>query len=507
VFVAERGENKESPQDDESPTRKIAGVGGLVAASLVAAYLVFVSGDAYTVTAEFENAGQLVGGNEVVVAGQRVGSVEQIELSEDNGALVTFTVDDEYAPLKRGTTATVRSPSLSQIAGRQVQLTLPPDGGGDPSYPGGTRGAGEEIPDGGRLTRAETVSAVDLDQIFNTLDDRTVRNLKKVIKGFEISYDGVGKQANKGFRYLNPFLSTSRRFFGELNRDDRALQQLIVDGSKLSGALAERAPDLEQLVGNLNRFQGALARQKTSLATAVAEFPDFMRNANTTFVNLRATLDDVDPLVDASKPVAIRLRPFFSEFRGAAADLVPTVRDLDQLVLRPGEANDLVDLNRLQPAVTRAALGSGSPTCAENPNDPDDLQSAADDDYTQGAFGEQICALRDGRPAVAFLRAYTPELVAWFDDFSHSGTIDANGGMGRLSTTFNAFTPSVPEVPGVLPSIFDTPLSPSEQFAGITQDLRSRCPGANERNPGDNSTPFTEGGELDCDPTQVPPGP
>ncbi len=357
--------------------------------------------------------------------------------------------------------------------------------------------------DGGRIEQEDTIANVDLDEIFNTLDDRTIRNLKKVIKGFEISYDGVGEQANKGFKYLNPFLSTSRRVFGELNRDERALEALIVDGSKLSGALAERAPDLEQLVGNLNRFQGALARQKSSLSEAVAEFPDFMRQANTTFVNLRAALDDVDPLVDASKPVAVAPAPFFSEFRAAAADAVPTVRDLDHLVLRPGAANDLVDLNRLQPAVTEAALGSGSPTCAENPNDPDDLESAADDDFTQGAFGEQICALRDGRPSLAFLRAYTPELVSWFDDFANSGIDDANGGMGRIATNFNAFTPAAGVPDGVLPDIFAEPLSPTEAFAGLTQDQRRRCPGSNERDPGDGSTPFTENGTLDCDPTQV----
>ncbi|HEX6115963.1 MAG TPA: hypothetical protein VFY99_02615, partial [Solirubrobacterales bacterium] len=157
-----------------------------------------------------------------------------------------------------------------------------------------------------------------------------------------------------------------------------------------------------------------------------------------------------------------------------------------------------------------AALGSGSPECAENPNDPEDLESAADDDFTQGAFGEQICALRDGRPSVAFLRAYTPELVGWLDDFSHSGTIDANGGMGRISTTFNSFSPSAPDVlPGVLPNIFQTggPLQPNQVFDGLTTDQRQKCPGANERDPGDGSTPFTENGELDCDPTQVPPGP
>jgi phospholipid/cholesterol/gamma-HCH transport system substrate-binding protein len=468
----------------------------LLAVAALLAYVLVFAGDEYEVTATFDNASRIVEGGEVILGGVPAGKVSSIELGEDNTARITFSVDEEWAPLPQGTTAKVDVYSLSSVANNQIELTLPPDSESAPT-----------IADGGEIGLQNTVASVDIDQVFNTLDDRTVRNLKKVIKGFEVSYDGVGEQANKGFRYLNPFLSTSRRVFGELNRDEQALQQLIVDGSKLSGALAERAPDLEQLVGNLNRFQGALASEKENLATAVAEFPDFMRQANTTFVNLRAALDDVDPLVDASKPVAIRLRPFFSEFRAAAADLVPTVRDLDQLVLRPGPANDLVDLNRLQPAVTRAALGSGSPECAENPSSVEDLQVAADDDYTQGAFGEQICALRDGRASLAFLRAYTPELVAWFDDFANSGIDDANGGMGRIATNFNAFTPAVGDPPGLLPNIFETPASPSEAFAGLTQDQRSRCPGANERPPGDGSTPFNEDGTLDCDPTQLPPGP
>jgi len=87
-------------------------------------------GEDYEITAEFENAGQLVKGNEVVVGGAAAGSVKGIELGPESQALVTFSVDEEYAPLQRGTVATIRSPSLSQIAGRQVQLTLPVDSRG-----------------------------------------------------------------------------------------------------------------------------------------------------------------------------------------------------------------------------------------------------------------------------------------------------------------------------------------------------------------------------------------
>ena len=96
------------------------------------------------------------------------------------------------------------------------------------------------------------------------------------------------------------------------------------------------------------------------------------------------------------------------------------------------------------------------------------------------------------------------------DDFSgHSGTEDANGGIGRIALTLNAFSPSVPDLPGELPNIFNLegPINTQDQFGTITLDQRQKCPGANERNPGDDSTPFTENGELDCDPTQVPPGP
>ncbi len=447
----------------------------LVAAALVI-YLVLSSGDPpYRVTAHFENASQLVKGNEVVAGGTPVGTIDTIELGDNGEALVTFTVNEDYAPLQRGTTAVVRSPSLSSIAGRQIQLNLPADGK-----------AGADIEDGGELSQVETVSAVDLDEIFNTLDNKTVADLKKVIKGFADSTEGVGEQANKGFVYLNPFLSTSRRLFSELTLDERTLEQLIVDGSQLSGAVAAKAPDVTALVSNLNQTTGAIARQRTALAQALHGLPDFMRNFNTTAVNLRATLDDLDPLVDASKPVAIKLRPFFSELRAASANLVPTLKDLDQVIETPGQNNDLVELTQLQNPLTKIAIGPVNRHGAKR----------------QGAFPESVDSLDGSLKQLAFFRAYTPELTSWFDDFGHSGITDANGGLGRIGTTFNTFTLS----PNDLPIIPGIPQTPSAQIAGMSTGNFQRCPGSNERPAPDGSNPFTDNGTLDCDPSQIPPG-
>jgi phospholipid/cholesterol/gamma-HCH transport system substrate-binding protein len=476
-----------------SAVGRIAAVVALLGAAVAAAIVLRGSGgDSYEVTAKFENASQLVGGEQVVVAGTPAGKVTDIALGSNGEALVTFSVDEAYAPLERGTTATVRSFSLSGIANRQVELTLPATGE-----------AGGEIPDGGVMEQSETVSEVDLDEIFNTLNKRTVDDLKKVITGLETSYDGVGKQANRGFKYLNPFLSTSRRVFGELTRDERTFERLLVDTSRLSGALAARRDDVSQLVGNLNGMMGALGRQKEALARSVGELPDFMRSFNTTAVTLRAALDDLDPLVDASKPVAVKLRPFFREFRGASNDLVPAVRDLDAIVKRKGADNDLVELTRLAVPLASKAVGQGSPDCGDDPSAGSG--GAADDDFEQGAFGESTCALRNSLPNLSLFRPYTPELVGWFDDFGHSGFTDANGGIGRISTTLNTFSLSAPDLPILDPTELQTPL----QQAGLfdTGNLR-RCPGALERDPGDGSTPFgPSNGGPNCDESDVPTGP
>ena len=149
-------------------------------------WLLVLRGDEqYTVTAEFSNASQLVEGNEVTIGGTGVGLINRIDLGPNGEALVTFTVDDEHAPLMRGTTATVRWRSLSSQAAREVQLTVP--AGGD--------GEARRSRTAARSSMSETVGEVDIDQFFNTLDDKTTKGLKRVIQGFERSYEGVETEA------------------------------------------------------------------------------------------------------------------------------------------------------------------------------------------------------------------------------------------------------------------------------------------------------------------------
>jgi phospholipid/cholesterol/gamma-HCH transport system substrate-binding protein len=469
-----------------SAVGRVAAILALVGAVAVVLLLVLGGGSSYTVTAEFEDASQLVTGNNVNVAGVPVGSVKQISLSDDGQALVKMEISDSaYTPLPAGTHATIRSQSLSGIANRYVDLALP------------TTNTSARIASGGEISQADTTSEVDLDELFNTLDRPTVAHLQQVIRGFARAYDGVGAKANRGFYYLNPFLSTSRRVFAELNSDQANLSGLVVDGASLMDTLDQKSPEISSLVANLDGMLGTIGSEQSSLASAVGQLPDFMRQFDTTAVNLRAALDDVQPLIDATRPVARKLQPFAKRLRGFARDAVPTVKGLNGIINSPGQNNDLIELTRLQDPLAQIGVGPVERNGASRP----------------GALPASADSLANSLTQLSTLRAYSPELTGWFDDFGHSGFPDAFGGIGRISTTANAFTPALPNVPicGVLqlpPPVGSgacSVLNPTQLLNAIgTKDLR-RCPGANER--GLTSDQLTQGGTLDCDPNQVPLGP
>jgi phospholipid/cholesterol/gamma-HCH transport system substrate-binding protein len=432
----------------------------LVLLAVIAVAIVLFRGDGgYRVTAEFVNAGQLVKGNEVKAGGVAVGSVKDIDVTQDGTAKVTFSItDDDYQPLRRGTRVMIKQGSLSGIANRYIDLQLGPAGG-------------DEIDDGGVISTDQTATAVELDQIFNLLDEETRTGLQDFFKGSAAMLHGRGKELRRGVHYLNPALSTGSRLFQELTRDDALLERFLVDSGSLVNALAERRQDLTGVVGNLNATFGALGRQQDALAESVERLPPFMRRANTTFVNLRSALDDVDPFVDASKPAVKRLGPFLDEARLFVRDGEPTIRDLSRTISRSGKNNDLIELIKSFPPLAEVAMDDQRVNGANR----------------RGAFPETTDALRAAAPNIAFGRPYTADFVGWMDDFSTTGGYDANGGFSRAWINFS--------------EILYGPGPKLKQFR--------RCPGANELPAADGSNVFSaeEAEALDCDPNQRSVGP
>ena len=96
----------------------------LAAAVIVLAVIYFSGSGGHQYTLLFQNAGQLVPDNQVLIGGSPVGSVESIALSDDNLAEIHIEVDQE---LHEGTTAVIRATSLSGVANHYVSSSPGPN--------------------------------------------------------------------------------------------------------------------------------------------------------------------------------------------------------------------------------------------------------------------------------------------------------------------------------------------------------------------------------------------
>jgi phospholipid/cholesterol/gamma-HCH transport system substrate-binding protein len=441
---------------------RLSAIGALLAGVVLMVVVLFGGDENHRYRLLFENGGQLVDGNQVLVAGQPIGAVEEITLTDDAQAAIEVTVDE---PLHEGTTATIRASSLSGVANRYISVHPGPDNA-------------PVLEDGATLTGDKTTSPVDLDQLFNTLNRPTRDALKEVIQGSATIYTGAGPQANRTYKYFAPALSSTTRLLEEVTRDERVFERFLLDTGSVAAAVAERSDDLSALTQNANEALAAIARRNAELDRTLVALPPFLRQANTTFVNLRAALDDLDVLVNASKPATEDLPRFLRALRPVARRSVPVFGDLALAVNRDGPLNDLTDSLEELPELARRG---------------------------GRAARAGVRALNRSQDNVAFARPYSPDLVAWLTHFGQvAGYYDANGHYARVSPSAgNLF--SFDESDGSL-----DPITPAQQFdPPLEFGPFIRCPGGATQPAVDGSTPFLDLGNLAglCDPTQVPPGP
>ena len=443
---------------------RAAAIAALVVAILAVGVLMFGSGGGTEYTVHLQSANQLVKGNEVKVGGLAVGEITDIQLSEDNQADIKVTINEDFAPLHEGTTATVRTTSLPSVANRYIAL-----------HPGPNNAP--EIDEGGVLGTDETTNAVDLDQLFNALDPKTRKGLQGTLQGFSTWYVGQSDNLQETFKYLGPSLGNLTKVMQELGRDQEAFTDFVVQGARAVSAIAERRDDLAALVANGNTFARAIAAENESFDRALAAFPKVLEEGSDTFVNLRGALVELNRLTNVSKPVAEDLAPYLADLTRLVRTMRPTFKDLRLLVNNPGPHNDSLDILRRMPSLERLARRSTR---------------------------NSVAALKAGQDEVEFLRPYAPDIAAWLTHFAQvPANYDANGHFARVLPIFNGF--SFDESANQLNS-----LSPAERRTSQLRDGNRFCPGAATQPGPDGSNPFTDDGKLtadDCDPSQRPVGP
>ena len=222
--------------------------------------------------------------------------------------------------------------------------------------------------------------------------------------------------------------------------------------------------------GTPNTAFRAIADESASLDRALELLPDTLRKANTTFVNLRATLDDLDKLVDESKPATRDLAPFLRELRPLVTEARPTI----------------ADLRHADPLAGRE----------QRPDRADRASSRGSRELTATVFPRAIRTLDRAQPVFEYVRGYTPDLAAWLPNFGQlAASYDANGHYARVQPMF---LPSHSNAGGTL-----TANQPSQKLDGFEQRHPDRCPGGIIQPPPDGSAPLPFGGlQPDRDPAR-----
>jgi phospholipid/cholesterol/gamma-HCH transport system substrate-binding protein len=462
------GEEKSPAQARGITPARVAAIVALAIVVIALAVVLFGGNGSHKYRLVFQNAAQLVPDNQVLIGGQAVGSVESIDLTDDNLAEIEVSVEQQ---LHEGTTAVIRATSLSGVANHYISLSPGPN-------------SNPELDDDATLGLGSTTTEVDLDQFLNTFPAPVRRALGEFIRGNAEQFENRGKEANETFKYFGPGLNRANAFVSELNKDQNLFERFVVSSSKLSTAVAQRGAELSSAISNASTAFGAIAEQNEALDQTLRLLPPFMRQSNTTFVNLRAALDDLDPLVETAKPATRNLASFLSELRPVLSKAVPVLKNFRLSTSKPGFANDTAEALGFLPAVQSRAAKS---------------------------FPNAETAIEDFLPTLSFARAYTPDIFNGFGRLGQiTGYYDGNGHYARAQFVLNLFKRNGGS--GEL-----EPIRPSEQYDvfGGSAGVRRPCPGGGTQPAADGSSPFTEppfagsgvSPTSECDPADAPPGP
>ncbi|HEY6780013.1 MAG TPA: hypothetical protein VI111_03620, partial [Thermoleophilaceae bacterium] len=178
-----------------------------------------------------------------------------------------------------------------------------------------------------------------------------------------------------------------------------------------------------------------------------------------------------------SKPATKNLAPFFHDLRPVVEGTAGSFSKLSPMFRSPGAGNDLYDLLRDLPPLSR---------------------------LSEKALPRARRALKQSEEIFAFGRPYTPDLTAWLRSFGQAmAPYDANGHYARGMPVFDIYR-FVDDADGG----HYEPKAPADRGKGAPLSFNNlkRCPGAAAPATADGSAPFVDSGPFanaDCDPSQT----
>lgn len=262
---------------------------GLFAILVIGAIAIFrgvANSSAYELMVPLADANGLYPGSDVLVAGSRAGSVEDITV-QGTHALVKIRLDPAESPVHSDATVALRPKSLLG----EKYLALNPGS------------AGGVLDSGTTLSASQVMVATDLQDVVNTFDAPTRAKLQVLIDNLGPAVNGRGQDLNETFTTGRKDLDSLGQVAQTLGQRDRDLQTVIQALNQVLTELAQsdRRSQLGVLIQNSNTLLVNLAAQDASLKKALTETDAALSRNDKVFSGTAGNLNRIfltlDPLV------------------------------------------------------------------------------------------------------------------------------------------------------------------------------------------------------------------
>jgi len=302
--------------------RRLAAIGVLLAAAAVALVTLGVSGTSgnYRVDAIFDNADYLISGQDVKIAGARVGQVAGVKLTPERKARVEMRIDPGFAPFRANAECSIRPQSL--IGEKFVECEP-----GDPSSgPLGRNGG-----DAPTVPIAHTHSPVDLDLVYTALRLPLRQRLSIVVNELGAGLAGRPQELNAAIRRANPALQQANRTLGILDSERRTLGRLIDASDRVLGELGRRSGQVADFIARANEVSRTTAAHRGDLDLAVHRLPPLLAELEPAAQDLTGLAVDARPVVRALGAAAPQVQALLGDIQPLANATRPTLVKLSQL--------------------------------------------------------------------------------------------------------------------------------------------------------------------------------
>jgi len=312
--------------------RRVAALAVLIAAVVAVVLVVGLGGEdnPYRVRAIFDNAGFVIPGEDVKVAGVKVGKIAELDVTDDFKAAVVLEITDPgYQDFRQDAECEVRPQSLIGerfVECRPTQAHAPGEQAAAPlERIGDGPGKGEYL-----LPVERTSKAVDIDLINDVMREPERERLSIILAELGTGLAGRGEDLDAVIRRANPALKEVDDVLAILASQNRTLERLATDSDTVLAPLARERRHVASALENSAEVAQAAAERRAELEAGLQRLPGFLRELRPTMTRLGALSDEMTPVLSdlgAAAPSVNRLILQLGPFSTAA---VPALESLGE---------------------------------------------------------------------------------------------------------------------------------------------------------------------------------